>query len=276
MTHGDDLEGELRRLFSDERLDLRPRGNAAAAVVAGARRVRRRRALTTATSGVLAAILLVGAVLYFGAPSGGGQQQVAAPPPEQSAGEPAYTYPPPPVPIGAPARGPLDEDTTGGPEQVPPASPVTRPATSAPDMTTTAPRMSGVPLSAITVLGPDGYGALRLGMSFDQAKATGQLTAADAPSATCTRYTLREGAAAVGSVLISPKAGIVGFDATGARTPESVHVGSTVEQLAAAYPDLVRTPDGFAAPAGRGATYQFTIDDHDQVSALRLAASTGC
>lgn len=250
MTHGDDLEGDLRRLFSDERLDLRPREEARAAILAGARRVRRRRVLTTATGGFLAAILLVGAVLYLGGPRGG-QEQVAAPAPERSAGEPAYTYAPPPVPISAPPRGPV---TGAG----------------------TAPRMSGVPLSTVAVLGPAGYGALRLGMSFAEAKASGQLAAADTPPAGCSRYALREGTGAVGSVLISATDGIVGFDATTARTPESIHIGSTLAQLSAAYPDLVRTSDGYAAPAGGGGTYQFTVDDNDQVTGLRLAASPGC
>jgi hypothetical protein len=131
-------------------------------------------------------------------------------------------------------------------------------------------------MSPEPVLGPSGYGSLRLGMSFDDAKATGLLSGAGTAPESCGRYSLREGAAAVAAVTISAADGIVSFQATGAHTPEQIQVGSTADQVAAAYPDLTRKTGAYTVPTGTGGRYVFTVDDQNKVDRLLLVGHGSC
>jgi hypothetical protein len=221
-----DLEDELTRLFQDERLDVRVAPHAEQAVVAGARRVRRRRVALISAAGVLGALAVAGGTIVL-------------------ARGPATTdsaVPPPPLPITSsvtstspePSASLADPTPEGPPPTMKPSTPpeATRATTSISPPRTSSPS----PISA-TVLGPTGYGSLRLGMTEAQLLATGQVSAARTPGAgTCAQYTINgqsgsrlEVSATRGLVIIDP--------GTAIHTPEGISEGSTVQQAKAKYAD---------------------------------------
>lgn len=278
MTSDDDLDRELRRLFSDGRLDVPPRDGAETEILAGARRVRRRRTTLAAAGGALTVALLVGAgILVTDLRSG--NEQVAAPPsrPELSLSSTTSAQPTAEV-VPPPGTSP---DTGTPPAGSPPPTTTTstapRSSRSLTPSTTSSPRAESVPQATGPVLGPDGYGELQLGMSFEDAKATGLLTGTDTAPNGCGDYQLAEGSSALSGVRISASSGIVSFRATGARTPEKIKIGSTKDQLEAAYPGLTKTGSGYTAATGAGGTYVFTVDDsHNTVASLTLVGSSSC
>jgi hypothetical protein len=275
VNQADDLDGELRRLFRDERLDVRPPVGAEAAILAGTRRIRRRRAMLTATGAALVTVLIAGAVLFF-ADLRPGHGQPAAPPAAQKFSESGSEDPvaPTTVPLTVPNTGPLSDAGSGAAAQ-PRLTPSSerRPE---PELSSVSPPIAGVPAGSVPILGPDGYGALRLGMSFADAKATGLLAGADTPPLGCGRYGLGEGVAAVAAVTISAKDGIVSFQATGAATPERIRIRSTRHQVEAAYPGLAADAGGYAVPTGAGGRYMFTFDDQNRVDGLLLLGPGSC
>lgn len=267
MTANDELDDELRRLFDDTRLDVRAREGAEEAVVAGARRIRLRRTALVTGGGALAAALLVSGSLALTALRS--EPTPVALPAETGPGlsaDPSRLQLVPSVP---------DKTTASDVEH--PGPPVT-PSSGAPDETATPRRppstvsmsLSPVPVIAKSVLGPTGYGKLALGMSFQDAKATGTLAGADTPPTGCATYHLSDGTSAVSSVDISPAGGIIRFTAGEARTPEGVEVGSTLAQLQAAYHDLAKGSATYTASAGPGGVYVFYLDDHNVVTSWQL------
>ncbi|MQA62685.1 MAG: hypothetical protein GEU86_14605, partial [Actinophytocola sp.] len=132
-----ELEAGLQRLFSDDRLSIRPSPEAGQAIVAGARRGRRRREFTLIGGGSAAVVLvLVAGVMLAGPPHGGDGDSVASP------------------------RG-TSELRPEQPTMLPPAS-----------ATADAPP---VPNAERGELSPYGYGKLKLGMSFKDLKDSGLL-----------------------------------------------------------------------------------------------------
>ncbi|MEV4130015.1 hypothetical protein [Nocardia sp. NPDC049707] len=102
--------------------------------------------------------------------------------------------------------------------------------TRAPASTTTLPPVP-------TVLGPLGFGKLRLGMSRSEAEATGEIATfddTDDPPG-CGRYTARAGWQG-----FTNKGEIVAImpGRLPIRTPEGITVGSTVDEVRATYPAL--------------------------------------
>lgn len=265
----DELGAELRTLFDDDRLDLRPHVGAGASIVAGARRVRRRRAALTG-GGVSTVVVAVvsGALLLDNPPP----QPRAAPP---AAVDASLAVDPPSLPV-PPATEPTSRN----------------PATSAPELSDTPRRdaVPGVPPAPVTpspspqatdfqaaaapVLGPDGYGELKLGMSFSAAVETGSLEAeraAPPPVDGCRTYQLAEGDWAVREVVVSDDRGIVTFSASGARTPEGIGAGSSTGEVEQAYPEVARGSATYSAPTGSGGDYVFYVAD-DQVDSVQLIA----
>lgn len=267
MTADDEeLGAELRRLFDDARLDVRPREGADRAVLAGVQRIRRRRTMVATAGGALSAVVLVaGSLLVSDLRSDPGQAVVPAlAEPAPSTSQPESTVPETPAmpsfttaPVVQPPNtsAPIPESRSSGPG--------TPPATSTPPTV----RISA---SQGPVLGPSGYGALRLGMSFQAAKATGMLAGAGTPPTSCTEYLLKEGASEIAAVYISPTDGILRFTARGAHTPQEITVGSSMAQLRAAYPNLSKNSADYVAPTGSGGSYVFYVDDQGLVTSFEL------
>lgn len=266
----DELDAELRTLFDDDRLDLRPRPGAGTSIVAGARRVRRRRAALTG-GGVSAVVVAMvgGAVLLNNPPP---PQQAAAPP--AAAGTSLAINPPsPPVPavsVPASAEPPLSAPAVEDEPRLDSSPTVSSaPVTVGPPTDATSFQAAVAP-----VLGPDGYGNLTLGMSFSDAVATGSLRAEEdspPPAEGCGTYQLSEGDGAVRKVVVSGEQGIVTFSASGARTPEGIGSGSSTGEVEQAYPDVQRGSATYSAPTGSGGNYVFYVAD-DQVDSVQLIA----
>lgn len=276
MTEQDDLDAELRRLFEDDRLDVRPGAHASTRILAGARRIRRRRAVLTATGGTLTAVVLVGAGLVLGQVRSP-QTDTAAPvlvPRTSETGSPASLTS---IPLAPPPGSPSSGEAADSANPPVPTTSTQRVSAESSAPTSKPVRSQSVPLVLGPVLGPNGYGKLVLGMSFSAAKQTGLLAGANTPPTGCADYALTEGAAGVRTVTISDTGGIVSFEASGAHTPERIHVGSTTDDLQAAYPALNKSGGGsYTAAAGAGGTYVFGVDDRDRVASLLLVGAKTC
>ncbi|NIJ14522.1 hypothetical protein FHU38_004923 [Saccharomonospora amisosensis] len=268
---GEELDVELRRLFSDDRLDVAPTSDAGQRIIAGARRLRRRRrALVSGAATFVVAGLVAGGVLLgeLGKPEGNSDVQIAAPPAGDRA---AASQPAPPTILDRPqgegraGRSPEAEPRTETERTVAGSEPASTP--------TTVPPARGTVMMAEPALRHDGYKDLRLGMRYEQAVATGMLTS-DAqpppPDGSCMRYALAEGAYAIEDVVISAEHGVVAFNASKARTTEGVGAGSSERQVRAAYDDLTVETDGYSVAVGN-ARYHLAVSQ-GSVMRLRLLA----
>ena len=85
------------------------------------------------------------------------------------------------------------------------------------------------------VLGPLGYGAIRLGMTKEQVLATGMVTAFEAGPG-CATAEVR-GAPKGGWVMLSPKLGVTAIDAwDGLETKEGIRIGTSSAEMRRTYP----------------------------------------
>jgi hypothetical protein len=147
---------------------------------------------------------------------------------------------------GSPAEkvGGAAAPITGSPA---PSATVTAPPVSASPTGTAPPPESPAPAaspSARLVLGPKGFGALRLGMTSRQATATGLIAPwTGQNTADCGLQSHLLGANGVaagndGAVLSGERGGVQAIDAYGSvRTPEGIHLGSSTAAMLKAYPD---------------------------------------
>lgn len=127
------------------------------------------------------------------------------------------------------------------------------------------------------VLGPNGFGGLKLGMSLKQARATGTITKKiDGGADGCSGWDLKKyptGKDAVG-LYISPKLGVAAFFAPkSAKTPEGVAIGTSTSQLKKVYPRLKQDTHGFwvtTVPGNKKAYYSFTVQ-HGKVKEYGMA-----
>ncbi|GAB3500274.1 hypothetical protein [Amycolatopsis cihanbeyliensis] len=265
----EELDEELRRLFADERLGLRPRADAEQAILAGARRVRRRRVLLTSGGGTLAVALLATGTLLLGGESP--TRNAAAPATTDESTSLAIEEPaPPPAPTVTSTAARTSEETTGG-QRSRSSSP---PAETPPAATGASPRFEGSTVAG-TVLGPDGYGVFKLGMSTGEAEATGRLgESVRAEAEGCTLYGFTDEGRAASRLRISASSGLVGLYPGGpVRTPEGIGEGSTLAEVRDTYPALSGDQGSYSAPAGEGAVYRIGVDpDKRVVSRLALEA----
>lgn len=113
-----------------------------------------------------------------------------------------------------------------------------------------------------------GYGALKLGMSLDEARAAGltDLTFdSDAPGA----------CVADDKIAVSRSHGIERISLPlDAETSKGIRVGSTFEDVRRAYPNAFEHRSGWAATIGDGAQYNF-YGDENEVTFIKLALSLG-
>lgn len=265
----DELESSLRSLFDDERLAVRPTPGATAGVVAGARRVRRRRQLAMAgtTAGVAAAAVIAGVLVVM--PTSGGGNDIAAPPPTQTLGSATSVSKPSTRPSKTKQTSASDQiETSGG--QDPRTKTLTQPLSEPPPEDVTVPLQFGGPV------GPSGWDQLTLGMSFEDAKATGFIAADAAAPAGCTSYPLTSGTDYVSTVDIS-ESGLERFTASGGRTPEGMGSGSTLAELQAAYPSGTVSDDAYIVSSGGGnGLYRFAMGEDSVTDFFTLSNGGNC
>lgn len=210
---------------------------------AGDRR-RRRRHVLTATGAVAGAGLVLAGVLALGGP---GPLLQGAPPATTGPAPTATAAPPPPSTTDAP-----------------PASVTT------PPVATTSTATGG---AAVTDR-PAGYGAVRLGMTVDEAVATGEASVStDAlPIEGCTVLDLAVGGTAYAS---DPDVVNAIFFGPQMQTSTGLRIGATLDDVLAAYPGAsVDEPDGpdprVRVDVRAGSAYAFSLDGDDRVSAIEL------
>jgi hypothetical protein len=111
--------------------------------------------------------------------------------------------------------------------------------TSTTSVTITTAATTTQPRPVIPQLGPDGFGALKLGMSYAQAVATGMVGAGPKPDEGCAVVPVARNGRHVGRVFISGTAGVESLaPEIPVHTPEGATRGWTIDQLTAAYPEL--------------------------------------
>jgi hypothetical protein len=225
-----DLDDELRRLFSDDRLDVHSTPDAADAVVRGAERRRRRRSATTTA---FALVVLVGA----------GAALTQLPRSDDTAGDLLPTSTSSASATTTTTAVSTFTSTATVTVDPPPSSNGTssvKSETGQPSKTT----IPAIPAPPQPQAQPGQFGSLALGMSEADALATGSLiepsSAAD-PENRCKAYATKSVPDA-NAVIISPVRGIVRITVPGyAKTPKGITVGSTVDQVKAAYPNATQS-----------------------------------
>lgn len=246
-----DLEDELKRLFQDQRLDVRVAEDAEKSVVAGARRVRRNRIAAIGTASALGAAVVVAGTLVL---AGGSPESTGV------ANEP------PPLTITSTESSPTSATSTTTkpePSQINTPSEPTRVA------------RPGQPPGALTELGPDGLGDLRLGMTYEEAVKTGQLEGRQAGTS-CSVIQVK-GMPETSTLTFTKTYGLVAIHLTGdARTASGIGIGASEKQVRAQHPDLLVPNAGDATAPADGntkATYRFTFA-RGAVSRIGLVAAT--
>jgi hypothetical protein len=264
----DDIDDELRRLFSDDRLDVHVTPDATDAVVRGADRRRRRR---TAMTGAFAVVALIGA--------GVGLTQLR-PAADDTAGpllptstSSASATPPPSVSTyTSTVTVTVDPPPTGSGNTNPPGG-------------TNPPRSSSKPSTAkppppAPEAAPPVWSKLSLGMSYDDAMATGELGNAGAgTNENCRYHGLKPGNGYV-DVYISLVTGIVRINlpATG-KTSKNIGAGSTVAEAKAAYPTATQNGSQLVVPMIATPQWKYVFEtDGTNVTAvyMRVAADDQC
>lgn len=247
-----DLDDDLRKLFSDDRLDVHSAPVSTEDVLRGADRRRRRR---TAMAGTFALVTLVGA--------GIGLSRLGAPSPDSTVGAllttstsaPTTSTPPPSVStvistetvtVG---QSPNSTGNTGKPNPGGTSRSNSTPSSSPPTPEAQAGK----------------YGALALGMPEADALATGLLIEPSSPAdpdGRCKAYATKSVPNA-DAVVVSPAKGIVRITMPSyAKTPKGVGTGSSVADVKAAYKNSTQSGSSVLAPMSATPpwTYVFETD----------------
>jgi hypothetical protein len=153
------------------------------------------------------------------------------------------------------------------------------PETPKPQSGTKAPETTK-PQSGTKVLGPDGYGSLKLGMDEKLAEASGMLgTPNPNQVSACAQYPLLAGGSITnGQATFSSDKALVSISPPkGTKTPEGIGVGSTFDQVTAAYKDLGAGPNGsqsVSVPGNPNASYRIGFEN-GKVYGISLESKNG-
>ncbi|KJK47591.1 hypothetical protein UK23_20025 [Lentzea aerocolonigenes] len=258
----DDLDDELRRLFSDDRLDVHATPDATDAVLRGADRRRRRR---SAVSTAFAVVTLVGAGVGLTQLRSSGDHtadellptsvaSTSSTPPSTST-----VYSTSVVTVPAPPSNPSSGNPgTGNPN----------PGTSTKPRTTTP--LPPPPPSEQ----PSKVDGLALGMTEADALKTGSLvepgSAAD-PQGKCTAYATKS-VPDPNAAIISPARGIVWLTLPSyAKTSKGVTVGTSVADVKAAYPTATQSGSGLRVEMAATPKWSYIFEtDGAAVTAVRM------
>jgi hypothetical protein len=166
----------------------------------------------------------------------------------------------------------------------PPATTEAAPSTSAEPAPTTSAEPTPAPATtdpepAALVLGPDGLGPLKLGMTAEEADATGMLRPWDreVPDGTGCRpqFRLADDSTDASAIWASDDSGVRAIQVgEGVLTPEGIGIGSSAADMDAAYPGwrstLVVNWRAYPPVAGNSdAVYRITVVD-DKVTSLTI------
>jgi hypothetical protein len=142
---------------------------------------------------------------------------------------------------------------------------------------------SASPAPAALVLGPGGFGPIKLGMKVDEVEATGLVTPATgtAPVAGCdTRVKIAAGAGGTdgvdGLLYFSPNIGLASITMYGdVKTPEGIGLGSPVDEVKQAYPTFKVEEESAAGwvPASATATYRIGVTEEGKVASILLQSN---
>jgi hypothetical protein len=262
----DDLDDELRRLFSDDRLDVHSTPDATDAVLRGADRRRRRRSAMTTT---FALVVLVGAGIGLTQLRSSGDHTAGDLLPTSTSSASSTTTPPSVSTFTATATVTVDPppnpngNNTGKPN---PGNP-----------TKSSPPVKSAPPTPQSE--PGQYGSLVLGMSEEAALKTGSLvepsSAAD-PENRCKAYATQS-VPDTNAVIISPAKGIVRITlASYAKTRKGIGVGSKVDEVKAAYSNATQSGSTMVAPMAATPAWSYVFEtDGTAVTTIfmRLAAN---
>lgn len=259
----DDLDDELRRLFSDERLDVHVAPDVDS-VVRGAHRRRRRRVAVASAFGVVA---MAGVGL--------GLADIRLPNPDELAGPtlPTTSYGPsttqPPVSTSTYVSSqtvtvnPPPTSNGGGNNTNPDAGPGT-----------TGKKSSNPPPPPTPQTQAGRFGSLELGMSEAAALKTGALIEPSSPADSENRCKGYATTAVPDSnaVIISPVKGLVRITlATAVKTPNRVGAGSTLEAVKTAYPNAVQNGSTLVAPMAATPKWSYVFEnDGATVTVVRM------
>lgn len=262
----DDLDDDLRRLFSDDRLDVHVTPDATDSVVRGAARRRRRR---TAVASAFGMVAMAGVGL--------GLTELRLPNPDDLAGpllptaSSTSSTSPPPVSISTytstatvTVNPPLNSN--GG-----------NPGTNPNPGNTGKKSSSNPPPPATPEAQPGRYGSLALGMPEADALATGSLVEPSSPADPenrCKAYATKS-VPDSSAVIISPVKGIVRITlASYAKTPKNVGAGSTVEAVKAAYANATQSGSNVVVPMAATPKWSYIFEsDGTTVTTVRMRLS---
>jgi hypothetical protein len=138
-------------------------------------------------------------------------------------------------------------------------------------------------------LGPDGFGKIKLGMTFDQVQASGQFVFRKGTGIGGCRNGIETGIptkpSGGGWVLVSDVYGVVKLSSyPGVRTPEGVELGLPIDKVKEVYSDTkveterdmgngqIEMDDHYRAsvPGNPNAVYRFFVDRNDNVDSIVL------
>jgi hypothetical protein len=226
----DDLDDELRRLFSDDRLDVHVPSDATEAVVRGAGRRRRRR---SAVASAFAVVTLVGAgvvLTQLPPPADNTAEELL---PTSSSTSSATSTTPSPSTVFMTETKIVEAPTSGNPNNPDKPGNTANP---------TKPRTTTPPPAPPAESGR--FGNLILGMSEADALKTGELiepSSTTDPDAKCKAYSTNS-VPDSDAVIISMAKGLVRITLPSyAKTGKNITVGSKVADVKAAYPTATQS-----------------------------------